>query len=730
MLFEPIALEWQVGHTSGPGAKPERFVPAAVPGAVQLDWAKAEGWGDHTFGDNPDQYGWMEDVYWLYRAPLSFGRLEAGQRVFFVCKGIDYRFGVRVNGRVLLEQEGMFTPVELDVTRAAARGGTLEVLIHPVPKSPSWRENRHQGSQAVKPAMSYRWDFHPRLVPSGIWDDAYLEVRSGCHIRDAEVFYELADGLGSADVRLEVALSQAAPGVLRWQLADPDGKVVAGASADTGKTALSLRATVDGPDLWWPNGQGDATLYTSTVELLEEGGAVVQARRSRVGFRSVRLVMHPDGWSGPSGYPRTRSDPPITLEINGRRVFGKGSNWVTPDIFPGRLTADIYSEQLRLARDADMNLLRCWGGAGIQKETFFELADELGIMLWQEFPLACNLYRGTPEYLRVLDQESRSIVRRLRHHPSVVLWCGGNELFNAWSRMTDQEPAIRLLNRNTYDLDPGRPFLPTSPVMGMAHGGYRFSSEGEGDVLASFARACHTAYTEFGCEGPAPAAKVRRLVPAEDLYPLPEGREPQTRRAKDAWPPSGRMRGAGVEEYFGAPATLEELCEKGQLLQGVGLQAIFEEARRQKPRCSMALSWCFNEPWPALTNQSIVSWPSDPKPAYERVKQALRPVLASARCGKFRWQEGEVFAPELWLLNDSPEAAPADRIVASLRFGDEEAFLLAWECPGSGPNANLAGPVLRHVLPKRDADRMALVLRADGHPEWNSEYFLLYSPVG
>lgn len=163
-----------------------------------------------------------------------------------------------------------------------------------------------------------------------------------------------------------------------------------------------------------------------------------------------------------SEFPKSRSNPPITLEINGRRIFCKGTNWVNPDIFPGRLTAETYRKLLELAREANMNMLRVWGGGIVNKESFFELCDEMGLMVWQEFSLACNLYPDTPEYLKVLDQESRSINMRLRKHPSVVLWSGGNELFNSWSGMTDQSLPLRMLNANCYEFNPEIPFLMTS----------------------------------------------------------------------------------------------------------------------------------------------------------------------------------------------------------------------------------------------------------------------------
>ena len=247
--------------------------------------------------------------------------------------------------------------------------------------------------------------------------------------------------------------------------------------------------------------------------------------------------MNPGAWDEPRTFPKSRSQPPATLEINGRRIFAKGSNWVPPDMLYGRLDRAVYARQLGLAKDAHFNLLRVWGGGIVNKEPFFELCDELGLMVWQEFPLACNNYPDEPRYLAVLEAESRAIVRRVRRHPCLALWCGGNELFNTWSRMTDQSKALRLLNRTCLDLDPETPFLATSPLFGMGHGDYRFR-DGEGrEVFQIFALASASAYCEFGCPGPASAETLKSIIPAGELFPPRRGTAWEAHNAFGAWSP-------------------------------------------------------------------------------------------------------------------------------------------------------------------------------------------------
>jgi len=727
-------LAWRVGHTADPQQSPSEFVPATVPGAVQLDWARAKGWPQPEYDSDLTKYLWMEDEYWIYQTTLSpeLGLdSQQDQLVFFVCEGVDYQFEVRLNGQVLYTQEGMYSRVDLDLTETAKTGDVLELVVFPAPKSCATPVDRNQANQSVKPAVSYEWDFHPRMVPLGIWQEAYLELRPTVHIWDIETHYKLSDDFSVADIQQLIDLHVVDDSIksrCRWQLLDPDGVTVHSTETQFEEVAVLEFALVN-PRLWWPNGQGEPNLYTSIVELLDDSGNVVNRVTKRFGLRRVRLVMHPTQWQEKEveQFPKGRHTSPITLEINGRRIFAKGANWVNPSTFPGVVDADVYRPLLDVVKASHMNILRCWGGANVQKEAFFELCDERGIMIWQEFTLACNRYEGNEPYLSVLDVESRAVIERLRQHPCVTLWCGGNELFNNWSLMTDQDLALRLLNKNCYELDRDTPFLMTSPMMGMAHGGYFFRRSDGAEVFQYFAQAHNTAYTEYGVPAPASAETLRKIIPANELFPPRTGTQWQTRHALGAWQPTSWLDWPTIEHYFGAPQTLEQLVEWGQWLQSEGYKAIFEEARRQKPICAMAINWCLNEPWPTAANNSLITWPCEPKPAIQDVAQACRPVLASARIPKFSWRSGEDFAVQLFVLNDGVDAVESIDIEATVSWGDgaQSLSLGAWQSTDAlAANINLVGPLLAKKLPTLSGSVLTLTLAWRGHLEWSSQYRL------
>ena len=352
---------------------------------------------------------------------------------------------------------------------------------------------------------------------------------------------------------------------------------------------------------------------------------------------------------------------------------------------------------------------------------------DVGMLVWQEFPLACNNYPDDPHYLSVLRQEAEYLVQRLRNHPCLAMWCGGNELFNSWSGMTDQSLALRMLNAVCYENSPEIPFIATSPLNGMGHGHYLFYWEGE-DVFQRMNSAHLTAYTEFGLPGISPKEVLENIIPAEDLFPPRQGTAWETHHAfgawdgaKDTWISTSIM-----NRYFREPESLDELIELSSIMQGEGYKAIFEESRRQKPYCSMALNWMFCEPWPSAANNSLIVYPAHRKPALEDVRMACRPVCSSLRFERFDWKEGQMFECELWMLNDTAECLNPYEATVFVEADGQVEEILSWKSVRSSANANVKGPVARFLLPKWNTDRFSVRVRVKDHPEMDSCYILAY----
>ncbi|MDR0353045.1 MAG: hypothetical protein LBI02_06765, partial [Opitutaceae bacterium] len=202
-------LAWQVAPGETRDAAPKKWIPAAVPGAVQLDWARAHGWPEYWKGEHFRAYDGLEDFFWTYETRFPTPALAAGGRLFFACGGIDYAFELLLNGETLLRREGMFTPVDVELTGRVRPGGEniLRVIVHPAPKSAPAPADRSQANRSCKPAVSYGWDFHPRLIPLGIWQDAFLDIRPACFLREVEVDYVLARDFSNAEVTATITLA-------------------------------------------------------------------------------------------------------------------------------------------------------------------------------------------------------------------------------------------------------------------------------------------------------------------------------------------------------------------------------------------------------------------------------------------------------------------------------------------------------------------------------------------
>ena len=684
------------------------YFDVSVPGNIQLDYARAHGFPDVNYDKTAERFKALEDYGWIYKTELEY-TAEKGERVFFVTEGIEYEYDLYLNGKKLLHHEGMFSRTEADITDELKNGKSLSVYIYPHPKNKNAaKDTRSEANQCCKPAVGYGWDWHPRLLVSGLWNETYIETRDNDTITSCEVLYTLNGDLTAADVHFE---STGAKDV-EYAIYDADGCELYRGNKN------ELR--IENIRLWWCSGQGEPYLYRWTAR------SKSNERCGRIGFKRVRLVMCDGAWEQPSGFPKSRSNPPMTVELNGRRIFAKGSNWVNPKIFTGTITEETYRTRLELAKAANMNILRCWGGACVGKDEFFEICDELGLMVWQEFPLACNNYEGTDKYLSVLEQEAAAIIKRLRGHACLCLWCGGNELFNSWSGMTEQSYALRLLDKLTYEIDRKTPFIMTAPISGMAHGYYGFYDfRDDKTIIEMFEKNNCTAYSEFGVPSITELKNLEEIIPREILHKPQPGTAWELHHGYGVWPYGGSdtwLCFRVLDEVFGKQKSFEDYIEKSTWAQCEGLKYIFEEARRQKPTCSMALSWCYNEPWITAAGLSLLTYPSRPKRAYYAVKDSLRNVVPSARMNKFRFEKGDMFTAEIWLLNDSCEEV-GDTVRVYLETDGVKRQLMVWETGMVLPNENKQGHIVQARIGELECEEIRLILEAECG---TNSYTLLY----
>jgi beta-mannosidase len=655
----------------------DEWLPARVPGNVRADLLRAGRIPDPYFGSQFRASQWVDDYAWWLVRDVACSP-SADTRVHLILRGVDYICDLFLNGAHITRHEGMFSPLMFDITPHLGSENRLAIRLEANACLPTQRSNllerclnRVEGGisslpegfperrDVLKCQMGFGWDFAPPVRSTGVWDDVCLHLSGHAFIRDVTTWSTFVGAAAKVNVRVDLDAATAGPVILRATLAgesfesEPSVAEVR-TELPVGLSQHTLRLAVQEPRQWWPWDHGAPDLYRLRVEVLVAGSPPSDVWEGSVGLRTVTLKE----W---------------TLHVNGRPVYLRGANWVPPDLLPGRVAAADYEVLLGLAREANMNALRVWGGGLREKRAFYDTCDRLGILVWQEFPFACAFitrYPRRPEYLALVRNEVGAIVRDLRNHPALALWCGGNEF-----SPRRNAPLIGTLRAAVVEHDPTRPFLPVSPHGGDSH----FWEVWHGwEPPAAYRQDLARFASEFGLQAPPDEASLRRFLPADEVWPpgpswTAHGAElSKLHRYAAPWlganaatPGAEREDGTVAEaspvrnqreESSPGELTLVQFIAASQRAQTEGLKIAIEHYRRQKEMgVGGALVWQFNEPWPAIC-WSLVDYYRGRKPAFETVQQLYAPVLISLDHLVRAYSPADRFCPNVWLINDSPTA--------------------------------------------------------------------------
>lgn len=605
------------------------WVPARVPGSVLADLLAAGRVPDPYVGTQSLLCEWVPQRTWVYRTRLRPD--VSGERAFLEFDGIDHAAAVYLDGERIAVHEGMFVPLVVEVTgRLGAGEHSLSVVVDPAPVS----EPQVGHTRAVtvhKSRMGYGWDFCPRLVHQGLW--APVRLRGTGALRLADVWARTTDsGEVTVTVRVDGGHDDAAGAAVACALHAPDGTVAATAAGPVGG-AVTLE--VREPRRWRLNGSGEPHRYRLHTTLLDAAGRPSDERHTTVGFRDVRFTRDPGAPAGAL---------PYRLTVDGRPADINGWNWVPADALYGAVDRAKLRHLLTLARDAGVTVLRVWGGGLIESEDFYDLCDEFGILVWQEFAQSSSGMSSVPSedpaFVARMVAEAERIVPARRNHPSLAIWCGGNELQRADGvPLTDGDsPVLAALHAVVARLDPDRHWLPTSPsgpVFGNTLDSVRSSPEqhdvhgpwehqGLADHYRLYDEGRGLLLSEFGVEGMSNLRAVEAVVPAADRA-LPTTGNP-------VWAHLGRWWNNEplVREAFGdGIADLATLSRASQFLQADGLRYAVEANRRRPESCGV-LPWQLNESFPNGWCTAAVDYFGEPKAAYHYVRRAYRATHACA----------------------------------------------------------------------------------------------------
>lgn len=637
--------------------------PARVPGSITDDMFRCGEIPNPHFEKNSLLAEWVPERTWIYRKEFIIEESLKKKRVRLCFEGVDYDAKFYLNDHYLGEHHSMYTPVSFEITDLVRTGekNLLAVVLEKAPdEQPQVSKTRYVKTH--KSRMTYWWDFCPRMIHLGIWDDVYLKITGQAILGQPDLETELSDDFKKSMIRVKVPVENLLRGKGHERVKVEaricqQGNCLAQHWKLSENGSAEFAFEVDDPMLWWPNGYGSQPLYELQLLAYEtaECQKLSDEKKVRFGIRRLTFVKN----ETPDETAR-----PYTACINGRRIYMKGYNWVPIDAMYGVRRTDKLQRLLRLAKEAHANCLRIWGGGLIEREDFYDYCDENGILIWQEFIQSSSGIENEPSkdagFLKLMEQEASVIIPRKKHHPSLALWGGGNELSGSDNSMISmEEPVIRILSEQVKKYDPSRYFLESSPTGRMfnntleniekdplglhdVHGPWEHQGL-IGQYTLYNAGTCLLA-SEFGVEGMANLDVLYKNMASEHLWPPSRDNEYYFHRG--SWWNNFTLLQECFEDKL---ICIEDVVRASQLMQYEGLKYAVETNRRRALTCSGTFPWQFNEPFPNNTCTCSVDYYAAPKPVYYGVKKAYAPGTVTAQfTAQSLREEKELMADVYW----------------------------------------------------------------------------------
>ncbi len=663
MITQTLNGRWRLNQVDQ-----QEQIPAEVPGCIHTDLLAAGKIADPFYRDQEQAAFWVAEKDWIYRRTFELSAdFLAHERVLLRCAGLDTLATIAVNGRFLTNTDNMFRTYEFDIKSILETGQNEISLVFASPVHaakaheakrflPYWNngEKIAPANWLRKAQCHFGWDWGPMLPTCGIWRDIELLALDAARITDFEVLQEhtAADTVNlTARVTIEAAQPAAWSAICKLALADEEIAVVE--AQVVGETAVA-HITITDPQLWWPNGLGAQPLYTLEVTLFDASGNPIDRQQKRIGLRTLRLDRQADEW-GES----------FQFVVNGLPFFAKGANWIPADSFLNRVTGADYAGLLQAAADANMNMLRVWGGGIYEADIFYDLCDELGLCVWQDFMFACATYPAfDTAWMENVRQEAVDNIRRLRHHACLALWCGNNEIEQGlvstqWSdsTMSWEDYGLlfeKLLPEIVSQLDPQTDYWVGSPHSPQGNRNF-FNNPDCGDAHIwevwhakqpfEYYRTCqHRFVSEFGFQSfPEPVTVYG--------YTQPEERN-ITSYVMEHHQRSGIGNQTIIHymlDWFRLPSNFEMTLWLSQIVQGMAMKFAIEHWRRNAPRSMGALYWQLNDCWPAASWSSLDyfgRW----KALHYMARRFFAPILVSGV------EDLENETAVLYAANDLPQA--------------------------------------------------------------------------
>lgn len=649
-----------------------KWLPATVPGTVHTDLLNNNVIEDPYFRTNEKDLQWIDKVSWEYKTNFTIEDSTFDkEKIELVFNGLDTYADIYLNKTKILSANNMFRTWRVDARKYLNRGrNELHIVFHspikkgleayekfglPLPANNDQSENGGLGKNKVsvhtrKAGYHYGWDWGPRFVTSGIWRSIEINAWNTAQIDNSYVYTEsISNKVAELNTQTTIKTLKEANYTLVVKF---NGEKVSETTQflKIGTHNISTAFTINNPKLWWPVGMGDAYMYTVTKELFLNGD-LIDSKELKTGVRTVKLVQEED---------KDKKGRSFYFKVNGIPVFAKGANYIPNDLFLPRVTKNDYENVLNSAVEANMNMLRVWGGGIYENDEFYNMCNEKGIMIWQDFMFACSMYPDTPDLLDNIREEAIDNIKRLRNHPSIVLWCGNNEIEVAWSEYDhsrgwggwrksyprEQQNKIwatyekifhdilpKVVTEYTSNID----YWKSSPSAGPEQ--VATDNTTSGDIhywgvwhglhpISDFNNHVGRFMSEYGFQSFPEFSTVKKYTIDSDWDIESEVMAAHQRSG------IGNLRiKQYMEDHYKKPKDFESFLYVSQLLQAKAIKEALEVHRRSMPYCMGSLYWQLNDCWP-VASWSSMDYYKNWKAQQYMAKKAFEPIHVSPEITK------------------------------------------------------------------------------------------------
>lgn len=605
---------------------------ATVPGTIHTDLLNNGFIDDPFYSDNELKMGWIPECDWIYRTKFDY-KTDPDKNVDLVFDGLDTICEIYLNDVKLGRTGNMFIKYSFNVKKLLKPADNILMVVikSPVKYAASQEKKFGRLPSALNPARTYirkaqysfGWDWGPEFPTSGIWRKVYLQEWKDVRIENV-AFNTEKTGKDYADVQVIVEINSAEDKNYSMVISLSNGDNISAKNISIRgikKTRVNFR--IKNPELWWPNGEGEQPLYLLRVKIADNNDTVLDEVQKKVGIRTISLEL------------QEKKVSTFKFRVNNRDIFCKGANWIPADSFLPRVSSEKVRKLLVAAKEANMNIVRVWGGGVYESDEFYSLCDELGLLVWQDFLFACGSYPENYDFITTVSEEITRNIMRLQHHASLAIWCGNNE--NDWIWYQEQKSSYKnmpgykiyhhLIPEILKNIDPLRPYWPSTPFgneddpnsqeSGNTHQWDIWSRWIDYDNVIND-RSLFV--TEFGFQGPANKDTFEKYL------------DPPSRNISDRIFEHHNKQVEGPERvlkflssHLPVKTGWDDFLYLAQLNQGFALKTCLEYWRTNG-RTNGSIIWQLNDCWP-VTSWSVIDFETKPKMAYYFVKNAFAPEL-------------------------------------------------------------------------------------------------------